>query len=535
MFPSRSDLRREDGVALIFALFATLILAGLAVVLVSRSVAQSRATGHEQRNEAAIHVAEAGLDDLIEVLNVTWETLSSYDSDGDDVPDTTHVYPFPTDPLDPAYPTEAEERQWAIDVARNTCDLVEIPGVGLTCGIRPQVGGVEGNIMYGVGFVNMGTATEQVRVVKIRIAKSSFQMAKAILTNGDVDPLNSKICGTHADVHSNGDLDVQSNADLISCADPDGKITATGQIGITGSPPVSPKVYKECTATYTHEKCSQENVGYTEFVPSIDARELYDEWVDDVKAKEGEAGDANPDTATDNAVIWSNLCPNGTARRPYTATGTIVPPCHSTAAILWPVGAPPSVTHNGWSFGPQGWSAGGGNNASALQDGIYYVFEKNAQISGNIGRDAKISVLMDAVGDIEEFERPPAIGLSDRTCNKSGKDDGNLTVNAVTGGGLQAYSDFLESSLFLTDRDFTTSGNLSAIEIHGVISAHEQVSMGGNPTITGGVIAEDACNSNQSPVNENVFTGSVKLDHKVIDDTALRGVVQITAWNELRP
>lgn len=510
MSRTKRYLDEETGVALVFALLAVIVLGGLAVLFVNRAVAESRLTHSEQRFETTIHLAEAAIDDLIFELNTDFSVVTA------DPAGPVHTYS-----LSPSASRD-EQRAWAIDKAEDECDLVETDvDLGEACAIRPVLpSGQAAPFIFGVGFLPDAASQDKVRVVKVGIRLGEFVPAQSILTNGDLNPLNITICGVDRDVHSNTTMTVQGSADTVtpgtksdSCPETaSGKVTSKGAFTVSGNPDIDP--------------ASGQN-GKEVFVPSVSAIEMYEEALRTTRSD----GSANPDYER-NRQNWYTLCPNGDVRGPNidpTSNEPVREPCGAGAPLIPYTGA-----FKGWKP-PNGatspWSAGGGGNAPPLSDGVFYVYERNAEISGNIGGNIQISLIVDAVGTIEPFERHenPSDFAADRTCAKNGKNDGNISIQGVGGGDIEP---FMPHNLFIADRDVSMGGNVSS-DVRGVIAAHEQTGLGGTPNIIGAVIAEDACrHSSQSPESKNYVSGSFSLDHSFPLDTMLPSVVHITAWNE---
>lgn len=531
MSPTNRIQRDESGVALVFALLAVIILGGLAVVFVSRAYTQQRVTGVEQRYETTIHVAEAGVDNLISALNNDFELTTEAPDD------TPHVYDPPTAP-DSSDPDD--ERAWAVDIAQNRCTLVSTAatgGVGEACAIRPVLSsGAPADFVFGVGFVPSRSNAQEIRVIKVGVALGAFVPAKAILTNANLNPFNITICGEHRDVHSNGSIVVEGGADTVTqegdskCPADEvgnsGDVTSGGPFTRNGNPDIGP---------------GSGQTGNTETVPHISAEEAYYKFLDRGHPEWKEEYADYPDQ-------WYNLCYDAATdqmivRRPFDGadreydegTDSIVPPCDPSGFQVYPDPSAPATHFNGWRLDHNDpgfqkfdfrcdpcFRAGGG--AFPLANGIYYAHELNAYISGSTPDGLQFSVLADSKGTNES---PP---VADDTCDRDGRHDGNIGMEGVGSGG--DVSPALEHQLLLADRDVAMGGNFKS-EAHGVISAHEQVGMEGQPSIVGAVVTEDACpTSANSPVSQNSVSGSFQLDHTATNISAHSTVVNITAWSE---
>lgn len=527
MSHTRQCLHDESGVALVFAMLAVIILGGLGVLFVSRAVSESHVTGGEQKFEAAIHIAEAGLDDLIYEMNTDFDLVTQTPGGSD------HIFDPATDGV-----SEAAEKAWALSMAEDptTCDVVTT-AVGQACAIRPRIDDAAGppaDFIFAVGFVPARADVDRTRVVKVGIAPADFVPDKAILTQGAINPFNIEICGEDRDVHSNGDLLVKGNADTVStaadmgsCAEEgSGDVTSKGTYTDEGSPDVGP---------------GSGHTGQELYVPSVSAAEVYEDYL-------------HPDGSNYDGGRWhddwNTLCPDGTVRGPYFAAGynpkTDTPdPCNANAPQLYPqTSGPVSSNHKGWTYvtggsdcntigGAPCWRAGGGgNNAPPMSDGAFYVYHRNALMEGNIGVDVNITVLVDSIGTIIPFERYTSTsdapsGDTCRSTDASG--DGSIGLFGIKTGDV---GPFLKKQLLLADRDIKVGGNIET-DVHGVLAAHEQVELAGDPYIVGAVITEDACpHSVSSPVSANSFSGNVVLPHNGDNVGTLPSNVHITAWNE---
>lgn len=527
MLRIRPRIHDESGVALVFALLAVVILGGLGTLFVSRAVAQSRATGSEQRFEAAIHIAEAGLDDLIYEMNTNFDLVTETPGGAD------HLFDPGTHGAD-----AAAEEAWAVNIAQDdTACAVVTTAVGEACAIRPRIddgSSAPADFIFSVGFVPSRAEADKVRVVKVQIAPADFIPAKAILTQGAINPFNIEICGQDRDVHSNGDLLVKGNADTVSTAadmgscteEGSGDVTSKGTFTEEGNPDIGP---------------GSGQTGQQLFVPSVSAAEVYEDYLHPT-GKNYDGGTWHND--------WNTLCPDGTVRGPYFGVGynpeTDTPdPCNTSAPQLYPpTSGPVQSNHKGWRYvtggsdcntigGAPCWRAGsGGNNAPPMSDGVFYVYHRNALMEGNVGVDVNITVLVDSIGTIVPFERYTSTSAAppgDTCKSTNASKDGSIGLFGIKTGDV---GPFLKKQLLLADRDIKVGGNIET-DIHGILAAHEQVELAGEPYIVGAVITEDACpHSVSSPVSANSFSGNVVLPHNGDNVGTLPSNVHITAWNE---
>jgi hypothetical protein len=133
-------------------------------------------------------------------------------------------------------------------------------------------------------------------------------------------------------------------------------------------------------------------------------------------------------------------------------------------------------TFNGWAHSGGRWSLSGNTG----YDGTYYI-EDDAKVSGNPGSQAnpwRVTII--ATGSIDI--------------------SGNPNIQPET-----------PDLLFVAGRDIKISGNPNT-SYEGVILAHEQIQISGNPSMEGAIIAEDAENIDGS-VTENKISGNVTITY----------------------
>lgn len=492
-------LRDESGAALIFSLLAVIIVGGIAAVMTVRATAQTTATAVERDHEQAIHVAEAGLDDVIVHLNQNQSYLTEED-DGD-----PHVYDIALSASD------AEQRTWALGIAADAADCVHgETGEGEFCAIRPKLPDAQGGAplpwVYGVSFIPSRDAPEpKIRVVKMQFDEGFFTPPRAILTQGNLTLGGSlSLGGDNGSVHTNGSVTINGGA-----------VTSSGPVTSTGS------FSGGCSGCATGSGQVDDSIP----LPDVSAIAAYRREADDY---------ASAFTGGTYAGDWFDLCSDGTVQAPA-FDGARPAPCEGAAGtdwILYDATDPAQpARYRGWTWNASQstWSAGGGgggNVSSPLLDGIYYVHEANADISGSVNADIRLTVIVDAHGSNDPIAPP------DTTCTGAwaGNESGNLSVTGVGGGSFRS---FVSDLLFLTDRDIETSGNMSGTTLGGVMATHEQLAIGGTPTVEGAVVAEDACDTPSSPVHANTVSGNFTLTYTGLGAVPLSSVVRITAWNEL--
>lgn len=260
----------EDGIALIFALFAVLTIAGLVALIMATALTEQTVTGDSRDFENAVHVAESGADDVVSDVNLA----AAYTTAG---PSGSHTYTLP------AGATVEQQRAWALTVAETNCELVVAPD-GESCGIRPvSASGVPLDVVYGVGFVPSRSDPQKVRVVRMEYDRGFFSSTKALLTGDDlVISGNPDILGLAGHVHTNGGLKVSGSANVA------GDLTFTG--------------------TLIEDKTGKAVKAPSEPIPDVTARSVYTSQSGSYPGQ------------------WYDLCPDGRVRSPAASpcTGTEV-------------------------------------------------------------------------------------------------------------------------------------------------------------------------------------------------------------------
>lgn len=497
----------EQGIALIYALFAVVILTGLAVVFVSRAVNQAAFTGIGRDREAAVHVAEAGAEALIAPINAEDDdTIAGRVLTRGTTPGT---WPAPTSGEDwfvydtSVIDTEDEEVQWVLDLATANPGLVRSTAAGDTFTIRPVLGSQldAAMVLFSAGFVPSyqawvdGVSRAQVRVLKLQIARNNISPEQALLVGGDLQlggnaSIQAPDCDAahpdypdscNADVHVNGDVDVTGSSHTI-----EGRLTSSGSI--TGSAQTEPS-----GRAFAGEE--------EEPLPPVKAKDFYGRDPDDL----------NEDPGGQEMGAF-DLCPTGEVKAPSSS------PC--TGAVLWPTSASSSTTYRGWKFrsGTNTWEA---RNVEA---GFFYVYRADADVTGTAGSGARaVTIVVET--DPANPTRTGSLSLS-----------GNPTM-------VSAMPDVL----FVADRDIKmkgTSGGGSTSctptactdtqRYNGFIWATEQLSVSGTVILTGAMMAADETDEHGlvTRANDGV-TGNMTLDYDQTLVIDISGRVTIEYWNEL--
>jgi len=518
----------DDGIALIYVIFVTMILAGLATLFVARAVFESRATGTSANREAAIHVGEAGAENLLGDINNEGEDFATkVVTEGPTSTSTTvadHVYD--PDPALSGAALQSWEEAWVVALAEADWELGQNPSSGYATrviqtdegqafGIRAKYSGVDEahDAVFGVGFVpTIDADNRQVRVIKMLIARRFFSPEQALLTGGnlafggngtilapDCDATNPNEADCIADIHSNGSIDISGSAHEIQ-----GSVTASGTI--TG------------TAQATGGQSGGEQ---TVTVPDVSARDFYG----------GQNVTYNVDPGG-QTVAWYDLCPDGTVR----IEGST--PCIGT--LVWEKTSQ-SSTFRGWQFKNGTWQG------SAIEAGVFYVYQANAQVTGT----STDTISSDPSGDCYDpsqtvvacDQRAISIFVEADTTNATTEtNSGNLEIRGNP-SMVAAFPDLL----FVTDNDLklqgtssggkttcdpTTSTCTDAQSYSGLILVGEQADISGTVELKGALIVSDL-SAESTVVTSTKVTGAMTLDYDDNLKVDLSGRVTIEFWNEL--
>jgi hypothetical protein len=172
----------------------------------------------------------------------------------------------------------------------------------------------------------------------------------------------------------------------------------------------------------------------------------------------------------------------------------------------------PQNNWNGWSFNTGTWTLSG---TVIPTDGTLYI-EGHAKITGNSGVQGHpwVTTLI-ATGDIEisgtPIMRPPALGDSSQ---------GNPLFRAGT-----------ENLLLIAGKDLKIVGNAQQ-SFEGIMAAHEQLEVTGNPTLKGFMLAENATTVSNTVINDRV-NGDMSLTYNGNLKNPLKGDIQMLSWRQL--
>jgi hypothetical protein len=184
-----------------------------------------------------------------------------------------------------------------------------------------------------------------------------------------------------------------------------------------------------------------------------------------------------------------DLCPGGEVRAgpsfdDETLANTTDTPCQGQL-----IGDANGIEFRGWkrngsdSVNGDKWSY----SAATAYDGVYYVYNGTADIAGNPGSPGspwRATVLAESTGTGGGTPDCPHLG-------------GDISVS---GNPTISYHDKAQPLLLIAGRDLRMSGNPDN-PFEGIIAAHEQVQISGNPTINGSFFVQDECQTPSSLVD----------------------------------
>lgn len=548
---STERTRSEDGVALIAALLAVVVLTGLAIVFLSITVSENRATGAERRRETAIHVAEAATDDVIFNVNKSLTYVTTYDGSlctGDPTScSTRHIY------LQHGTDTYTDEKTWARAVADDLSQTsLTRTGFGEAVGIRPvetTSSTAPMDVVFGVGYIpdrdTVRAGAGKVRVVKLQIQPGVFSPAQAFLVNGDMTiGGGAQTDGITGNVHANGNVFRAGTSGDCSGSSGfciRGRLSMTGTLRAEPAPDGAELSDSQQTTMDQNNvcpvglsvPCAAEHIeegAIRKQVPQFTASYWYKPSQQLNRFTAGGTVDAR----------WWILCPDGEVKQP--AGDSIHPKTICGDDVTYPVYWRPALSGNfhGWTFNancPDTDLSGACWVGDKIVSGAYFVYNSNALTNG--GRGA-VSVLVSCAGTGHN----DAALLTDRTLNPCGGVDGGLNGNYKMAGQPDLVP-AIPGLHFVADRDIIVNGQ-SDTEIDGLIMAREQVRTEGQGDLAGSIVADDcherdaagACtagkrHSTASPVEFNSAKGSFTVSYNERIRLALPGITRIVAWNEL--
>lgn len=533
----------QSGVALIAAMFALVILGGLAVIFMATATFESRATGNERRFETSLHVSEAATDDIIVNVNEDLAYSTTYDGT------TKHVH------LEHNSNTYSDEEQWALDVASATADaFLTKSGSGEAIGIRPvdPSTGKPVDVVYGVGYMpdrdRAVAGNGRIRVLKLQIQPGVYSPSQAFLVDGDLTlGGGASTDGITGNVHANGDVFIEGSSGDCD----DGGICVRGKLSMTGTlkkgpAPSGPEFTDSEQAAWDEEHvcpladlptpCGADDItegAGPKDVGDFTALTFYDDY--HTRLHDSDPNNDPPplnrgvDSSTGNVVEarWWVLCPDGKIRVP---DGTTKPAtlCASTATPYWQQGQ--TANFHGWVFKSGSCSDFGSTPAASsttknyscwvadkVVSGAYYVHNSNAVTNGGSGA---VSVLVACSGS----DPAPA---ADNCTSDPGGQSGSYWMK-----GQPKLTPAIPGIHFVADRDILLNGQ-AGTEVDGFIGAREQIDNAGQGDLNGSIVALNRPHTLGSPVELNAARGSFRVSYNKRLKIPIPGITQIIAWNEL--
>lgn len=205
-----------------------------------------------------------------------------------------------------------------------------------------------------------------------------------------------------------------------------------------------------------------------------------------------------------NASSWYDLCSDGTARAPDGGA-----PCAGTSLYN---SATATQAYRGWTWNDstKTWKKDG----SGEYGGVYFINGANADISkspGSASSPWQATIITNGT---------PVTG----GCQTN---YGDLSVS-----GSPVMTGFITGLALVAGRDLDVTGNPQQ-SFTGVVAAHEQVFVSGNPTLVGSLLAESACDTPGSPVSVTTVSGSMSITYNDNVDVQLGSLIRTSLWLEL--
>jgi hypothetical protein len=313
-------------------------------------------------------------------------------------------------------------------------------------------------------LTSTGTIRGESRTV--RHTGQHFAIKDALLADGNLSISgNPPVGGACGNVHANENLSVSGNPTVAGDATASGTATGNVPAGSGGRPPHA--------------------------APAIDPRRFLTSALQpDAKRSDG--------TALPPTEVF-RLIP--------------VPPTFATAVVTDGTGAvipgccTPGQTFRGWKYNSSGpeWDY----DTPTPHDGTYYI-EGYVKMSKDVGTALapwRITVLAAPPG-LLAAPSPPAAGssINDQLAGDLGK-----VSNIEVSGNPKMIAHF-QHTLLVAGRDLKLNGNASQNFAEGIIAAHEQIQISGNPPIAGAVYAEDG-GAVSSMVTINEVSGNASITY----------------------
>lgn len=375
----------------------------------------------------------------------------------------------------PSFASNDAEKTWVLGTAAISTELIEV-SEGEWVIIKPN----SGSRIYAVGYVPSRAVAQNTRVIRVVYDFAPYAPGHAFVTDGDLTINgNGSFEGNLGSVHTNGDVDVIGSPSFT------GSLTSSGTYSPGGA---------------TIGDLANSGGG----MPEVDIPEV--------------------DPATLFYLAEYVLCADGRVRTgpayaagPEAVPGPSDPPCSGTL-----LADASTSEYRGWrktgssvSQGAQ-WAYGGNDR----YDGVYYIDAGSASISGGPGDGTdpwNVTILAAAQSAFSSCST--IVG-------------GDVTI---TGNPAMRSHEKGQPFIIVARRDVILSGNPSAnINFDGVVAAHEQVKISGNPALFGAIIVNDACHTPGSPVGPgSQISGNPTITYNGDLEVPLGESIRITHWNEL--
>lgn len=451
----------ERGIAMVTVVGMSAILFSIAAVIFTRNLSNYNQVRGDRRFEQAIQVADSGVDHALFKVGA----------------DPTYNTGDP-EPPDFAGDTDAEQA-WVLARIENYPEnhpLVTTPEGQWSTIVLNSI-----DLIYSVGYVPSQANPFKVRVIRAAYDYAPFVPSTAILTNGNLElGGDATVTGAGGSVHANGNVIRGGNSSVS------GYVSAAGTcVGCTGPGVGDP-------TNSGGGKPRRE-------VPLVDPRENY-------------------------GLSEYDLCPDGQGRTgPSYSVGDFPPnssgiPCGGT---------PIPGFYRGWEYQGSNPSKGAlwQYNDQTPYNGVYYIYQGSARITGNPGTPAvpwQVTIFAEA--------NPSSAGEEPEDCPHAHV-GGDIDA---TGGGDVRPNPKAQPMHLIAGRDLQMTGT-PGNKWEGVYAAHEQFELRGNVEMNGVIIANDYCDTPGSPVTQNIINvgGSAKLNYDGNLEIPLGRRIRTTHWNEI--
>lgn len=540
MWAKPEPWRSEDGVALVFALAAVVVVGGLITVLVATSMNQTGFTRHERDWETSLHAAEAGIDQIVLRVNEE-DAFTTNDSLGTssavyDSSTVTDEYQYA---LDTAADLVAEADADSADTLTRE-DIIFSTGGSEFVGFRPKdPGGKPAMVIFGVGYVPSYENPEEVRAVKVQFDRPGQVPSFAILTQGDtIIGGSAQVTGDSSNAHSNGDISDEGNTCDVEgeSSDPDGggeicqdpQTTTRSEVPVTVGRAIDyydPLLDSEAQDDSPNRPAG---VGWFDLCPDGSIWQVKDAPADNPDNDSDGVGDARQAAAEDGPCD-SDL--DGDAVK-YEGRTKVFP------------GAGLSK-YRGWEYKTSGDGCKNPDKCwvgDHVLEGVYYIHQENAYLNSNSSSDSGRVTMM---ASCDETDTDSGSGEAWRCVDANGKVNGNMFV-----AGKAKVSSAYGNIQFFTDRDYIQEGGSTSDpgSLEGLIAVREQFALAGNATLNGAIIAADESDTTGSWVQRsacggggggsgiprcgNRIAGGFTINYDGGLTTALPSLIRIIAWNE---